>query len=204
MRRGIWVLVGLMLVGCGGSGLSIGPTGTGQTARWAQGAPTPTAPPKSPASANGAVELTTWTDVDGRIRLSYPTTWKIGRLDGEERNVAQFTTPDTYLFFVSAFPNAAPPLTADTAIAVSIKTHLNSDRDKYHDNPVSTISIGGEDGRMLSSASIPRDNSTTAPSRVIDWAVVRGTTLWTFFAEGEGMWDRSNVDRVIASVAFLG
>jgi hypothetical protein len=202
MRRVVIGVLGLFLVGCG-SGVVIPTVDGGQTARWAQGTQAAEATKAPTVAAAGNTAWKTWTDVDGRIRLMYPADWQIGRLSGEDANIAFFTRTDAWGLSVNAFTKSPAGFDADSIMEATSSSHAKDKKYKFTENPIQTVTIGGIAGRTMSATRIPRDNSTTEQSLEVTWAVLRSGTVWNFYAIGDGMWDRSDVDRAVASVTFL-
>jgi len=178
MRRAVFVLVALVLVGCGGN---TGPTAVPAT-------PLPTA----------STEWKTWTDVDGYARLQYSPFWTVGRAN-TQNNIALFQSQYGVSLAVNESSVRQPQ---DELVAVTAGRPSNNTY-KYLDEETTPATIGGMKGYLLSSETIPRDNSTTQHSRNLLWLTGSRGNTWEFYATGPGMWDRSEVDRMIASVEFL-
>ena len=177
MRHAMFVLIMVALVSCGTSG--------------------PTALPATPFPTV-STEWKTWTDVDGRVRLQYSPFWTIGRFSTAD-NIALFRSPYGVALSINEYPTRQPKdmLAAITAGRIRDNTY------KYLNEETTQVTVGGTNGYLLSSEIIPRDNSTTEHSRNLVWMGYARVTTWTFSATGPGMWDRSEIDKMIASVEFL-
>jgi hypothetical protein len=157
------------------------------------------APSPNAVTTNISSAAATWTDPQQQLRLQYPGGWKATQLPGTAQNLLELDGPDGVLFFIDLFDQTGPP---DAIVNAVKQIHVQSTIYAYADNYVLDTAVGGEPGKLLNFAYVPRDDLAGAPRTGKLWIVTHGGKEFDFQARNQSA-HAGEVDAIVASVVFL-
>lgn len=160
----------------------------------------PTARSTIPATP-GAVNLTTWTDPKGLVRLQYPTGWSVTKDPAVQSNILELDGPDGTFFFLDLYdPQTAANLNDEIADVRS--SHTKDTMFTYADGPVSDTRVGGEPAKTFPFTYTARNTpgATTLSGQI--WDVNHSGKEFLLTGNSNAA-HRAEIDAIVASIAFL-